>query len=336
MDEYYQNGPLPTWLGWYAQHLPQGFHAFTAGATLALELVIVWMMFLPRRYRLLCFCVVTPFEIGIIFTANYCFLNYLVLWLGVLLLDDGIVSRLWPYARRRGIQEAVRMRAAERTGTASRETVQAQESPAWKRLLPLVPAAICLSLVFYAGTFWLLVPVARSLPLPYGPVRIIQPFQIANRYGLFARMTWARYEIEFQGSDDGLHWIPYPYRFKPQRLDQAPLVYAPFQPRFEWNLWFAMLGPLQDAPWVVNVEGRLLEGSPPVLALFAGNPFPEHPPKRVRAVIYGYWFTDLKTQRATGQWWRRKYLGRFAPTLALTPTGRFDLVEAPDEAPPPP
>ena len=27
MDEYYQNGPLPTWIGWYVQHLPHWFHA---------------------------------------------------------------------------------------------------------------------------------------------------------------------------------------------------------------------------------------------------------------------------------------------------------------------
>src|SRR5215813_8526119 len=27
MDEYYQNGPLPTWLGWYVQQLPHCFHA---------------------------------------------------------------------------------------------------------------------------------------------------------------------------------------------------------------------------------------------------------------------------------------------------------------------
>jgi hypothetical protein len=36
MDEYYQNGPLPTWIGWYVQHLPHWFHASTAYATLAL------------------------------------------------------------------------------------------------------------------------------------------------------------------------------------------------------------------------------------------------------------------------------------------------------------
>ncbi len=45
MDEYYQNGPLPTWIGWYVQHLPHWFHAFATGATLGLELVVVWALF---------------------------------------------------------------------------------------------------------------------------------------------------------------------------------------------------------------------------------------------------------------------------------------------------
>jgi hypothetical protein len=88
MDEYYQNGPLPTWIGWYVQHLPHWFHWATALATLVMELAIVWMILLPRRWRIICFLIVTPWEIGVIFTANYTFLNYLVLTLGFLLLDD--------------------------------------------------------------------------------------------------------------------------------------------------------------------------------------------------------------------------------------------------------
>src|SRR6266851_4078342 len=88
LDEYYQNGPLPTWIGWHMQHLPHWFHAATAFGTLALELALAWTMFLPRRIRILCFLILTPWQIGIILSANYTFLNYLVLALGFLLLDD--------------------------------------------------------------------------------------------------------------------------------------------------------------------------------------------------------------------------------------------------------
>ena len=88
MDDYYQNGPLPTWIAWYAQHLPHWFHVGTAAFTLALELVLIWMAVLPRRFRIVLFWLVTPLQIGIILTSNYAFLNYLVLALGILLLDD--------------------------------------------------------------------------------------------------------------------------------------------------------------------------------------------------------------------------------------------------------
>ena len=119
MDEYYQNGPLPTWIGWYIQHLPHWFQAATAFATLALELAIVWMLFLPRRWRILCFLIVTPWEMGVILTANYTFLNYLVLTLGFLLLDDRFFHR-W-----------VKESAKPRSGTRGRKPLaQTGECPA--------------------------------------------------------------------------------------------------------------------------------------------------------------------------------------------------------------
>src|SRR5437773_8564501 len=96
LDEYYQNGPLPTWIGWYMQHLPHWFHTATAFGTLAVELALAWTMFLPRRIRILCFLIVTPWQIGIILSANYTFLNYLVLALGFLLLDDQFLLRFLP------------------------------------------------------------------------------------------------------------------------------------------------------------------------------------------------------------------------------------------------
>ena len=97
MDEYYQNGPLPTWIGWYVEQLPHLFHAASVYATLALELGLVWMFLLPRRWRVICFFIVTPWQIGVILTANYTFLNYLVLALAVLLLDDGSFKRWVPH-----------------------------------------------------------------------------------------------------------------------------------------------------------------------------------------------------------------------------------------------
>lgn len=96
MDQYYQNGPLPTWIGWYVSQMPQWFHADAARFTIVAELLLVWMVLLPRPFRIVCFWIVTFLQINIILTANYAFLNYLVLALGILLLDDRFLARFFP------------------------------------------------------------------------------------------------------------------------------------------------------------------------------------------------------------------------------------------------
>ncbi len=142
-------------------------------------------------------------------------------------------------------------------------------------------------------------------------------------------MTRGRYEIEFQGSRDGQVWVAYPFRFKPQALNQAPGIYAPYQPRFDWNLWFASLGSWQQNPLVPRTEERLLTNDPDVLALFAANPFPDSPPRQVRAVLWQYWFTSMEQKRKTGDWWTRRLLGVYAPVLERDAKVRWVLSPCP-------
>ncbi len=335
MDEYYQNGPLPTWVGWYVQHLPHWFHAFATGATLVLELGLVFMLFLPRRWRIVCFFIVTAWQIPVILTANYTFLNYLVLVLGFLLLDDRFLLRIMP--------ERWRTYITQRIGVPPEKHVESQDSdsslPERKSLRPL--QALRLSLVsvmliwiFYATTAPMIWIISPRLPLPTSPIAALDPFRIANRYGLFAVMTRGRYEIEFQGSNDGQTWVAYPFRYKPQDPRERPRIYAPYQPRFDWNLWFASLGSWRENLIVPSTEERLLAGSPDVLALFAGNPFPQAPPQQVRAVLWQYWFTTLEEKHTTGMWWKRKLIGLYAPVLERTPDGKVGVVQWPEPLPP--
>ena len=160
------------------------------------------------------------------------------------------------------------------------------------------------------------------------PDRLLSPFRIANAYGLFAVMTPARYEIEFQGSNDGVNWKAYPFRYKPQDPKERPGFYAPYQPRFDWNLWFASLAPWQANTWVVLTEERLLEGSSSVLGLFRSDPFKGKPPSMVRTVLWQYWFTDLATKNRTGDWWRRQEVGPFSPSVVRGPDGLPTVNEA--------
>jgi lipase maturation factor 1 len=320
MDEYYQNGPLPTWIGWYMQHLPHWFHASTVFATLALELVLVWMLFLPRRWRIVCFLIVTPWEIGVILSANYTFLNYLVLILGFLLLDDRFLLRFLP--QRWKAEASPRPALPEQQGWRGSFTQQIER-------LKLSFVAVMLTWIFYATAAQLIWMFSGELPLPTSPVEALEPFRIANRYGLFGVMTRGRYEIEFQGSEDGKTWVAYPFRYKPQDLSTPPGIYAPYQPRFDWNLWFASLGSWQDYPIVPRTEVRLLSNDADVLTLFAENPFPRQPPRQVRAVIWQYWFTSMSEKRNQGLWWRRQLVGLYAPTVELGADGKIRGVDWP-------
>jgi len=272
MDKYYENGPLPTWIGWHVQQLPHAFHATSAAYTLIAELLIAWLVFFPKKSRLVAFILTTPLQIGIILTANYAFLNYIVLFLGVLLLARSGMPAVAEFNRRNAVAVAV------------------------------------LGIVFVTTIFGFLVPSFPTL-------RWLEPFRVANSYGLFAVMTRGRYEIEFQGTTDGTTWIAYPFRFKPQDPMKRPGIYAPYQPRFDWNLWFASLGTLEQNVFVLNTEERLLEGSPPVLRLFAGNPFASKPPVAVRAMLWQYRFTTRAERARTGAWWRRTLIGNYSPVI---------------------
>jgi hypothetical protein len=357
MDEYYQNGPLPTWIGWYMQHLPHWFHASTVFATLALELVLVWMFVLPRRWRIACFFIVTPWQLVVILTANYTFLNYLVLVLGFLLLDDRFLLQFLPESWKRSFTASATV--ASEPSAHSNEPGNAREVSAgpgqpdqsrprgWKgalsqpfSILKLYFTGVMLSWIFYATTVELIWMFSIALPLPTAPVEALEPFRIANRYGLFGIMTRNRYEIEFQGSEDGETWVAYPFRYKPQDVSTPPGIYAPYQPRFDWNLWFASLGSWRDYPIVTNTEVRLLSNdtnsndtNKDVLALFEKNPFPHEPPREVRAVIWQYWFTTISERRTQGLWWRRQFLGLYAPTIEREPDGTIRGVEWPTVGP---
>ncbi len=326
MYEYYQNGPLPTWIGWYLEQLPHWFQKGTAGLTLVMELGLIFAVFIPRTaaqrrsgkpnyVRFALFVLVTLWQIAVIATANYAFLNYLVLVLAFLLLDDQTYARFLP------------ARFRHRLATEHALPISLPELGSRKHLHAIQTAGstVCLTLIAYVTTAELLQMIAPVLPLPQSPIVALEPFRIANSYGLFANMTPHRYEIEFQGSNDGTHWTPYPFRYKPQNPADRPRIYAPYQPRFDWNLWFASLGPWREAPIVPLTEQRLLENDKDVLSLFAGDPFQAKPPQQVRAVLYQYWFSTPEEKRAQHVWWTRQYLGTYAPTIAHLPDGRYTI-----------
>jgi len=289
LDYHFHTQPLPTVLAWYAEKLPAGFLRGSTFGVLAIEFGAPFLIFAPRRLRHAGAYAMLVLQLLIFLTGNYTFFNLLTMALIVFLFDDREFAR-WQFDLR--IQPSTRR---SRLGM-----------------------ALLTTLLLTLGVTRLFEAVEGGAPEPlYTLGRIAGPFQISNTYGLFAVMTTTRPEIIVEGSQDGEQWQAYEFRYKPGNVARAPRWIAPFQPRLDWQMWFAALSSYQSNPWFLGFALKLLQGSPDVLGLLESNPFPGQPPRFVRAQVYDYTFADSETRQKTGAWWKRTLTGEYLPAIGL-------------------
>ncbi len=181
----------------------------------------------------------------------------------------------------------------------------------WAAAAPTL-VVVLVSPILLANALKLSVEWPRPLLAVY---RAVSPLRSFNGYGLFAVMTTERPEIVVEGSNDGVEWRAYRFRWKPGDVREPPRIVAGHMPRLDWQMWFAALGTYRRNPWFVAFLARLAEGSPEVLDLVAENPFPAGPPRYFRARLYDYRFTDFTQRAATGAWWRRQERGDYLPAV---------------------
>jgi predicted DCC family thiol-disulfide oxidoreductase YuxK len=291
---HFMSQPLPTPLAWYAAQLPPWMLAAGTAATLVIELVLVFFIFLPRRPRALAAFAILAFQVLILLTGNYGFFNLLTMALCVFLFDDAAIRHAIPQKLSLWINER-----APRPGKAA--TVSAL-------ILALITVPVGVDRIVQALT-------PRGLPVVRALTEAVSPWLIVNAYGPFATTTETRPEIIIEGSDDGQNWREYDFRYQPGPVDRRLSWNIPHQPRLDWQMWFAAYGSFTQNPWFENLLRRLLDGSAPVLALLGPNPFPDHPPKRVRALLFDYRFADPATHVRTGQYWVRREEGLYFPEM---------------------
>jgi hypothetical protein len=292
---YFEVQPLPTPLAWYAHQLPDWLlRAGTAG-TLFVELVVPFLMFLPRRWRLLAAWLTILWQVLIIVTSNHNWFNFLTIVLCLFLFDDRALQRVVPAGLQRRLLPAGGETAAGRPGFGT---------PG----LLLAGFVLTVSAVHFVE----LVTLKRS----QGPIGVamdyVEAWRVVNKYHVFPTMPTERIELAIEGSHDGVQWEPYVFRYKPGPLDRAPPVVMPHHPRLDWRMWFVPQNPVQ-LPWFERFLRALLDNSPPVVALLDSNPFADRAPRFIRVHAYRYRFTDAESRPATGDWWQRESLGAFLP-----------------------
>lgn len=286
---HYQSQPLPNTQAWYVYKLPLWFHKASTAMMFFVELVVPFFIFAPDDFRFITFILLVGLQLNIWFTGNFSYLNYMTVVLCIVLVSDTWFKTLI----------------------------------GWSIPAPEPSSIIVDSIVTVLGACLLFLQVISlwNYFMPVSTFRKIldwvYSFHIANRYGIFAVMTTKRYEIVVEGSDDGVNWKEYLFQYKPSELDRRPRRISPYQPRLDWQAWFLPFTDYYSEPWFQNFLVRLLQGSPYVLKLLRHNPFPEKPPRFIRALAYDYIFSTAEEKKKSGVWWTREYVGFYSPTLSL-------------------
>ncbi len=304
LDYHYWSQPLPTVIGWWADQSPEWFKKFSVAFCLVVEIIVPFFIWTPRRLRLLACGLLIFLQITIAATGNYCFFNLLAVALCLLLVDDVVWRQKSATVIR--LREATARQADRRDGYSDRLSTY------------VAVVVIVLTLPLNAQlTYSAFKPQAEWSRLLGSVYARAESFRIVNGYGLFRVMTKDRREIVIEGSADGIDWQSYEFKWKPGDVMRAPGWCAPHQPRLDWQMWFAALGLYRQNPWFVQTVISLLHGKPEVAALFERNPFPQSPPRYVRATVYRYRFTTAEEHQATGASWKRQELGEYLPGVSL-------------------
>ena len=295
LNYYFETQPLPHWGSWYAHQLPEWLLKFGVGTTLFIELIVPFMIFLPRGPRFFAAWATILLQVLIILTSNHNFFNFLTIALCLFLFDDQALRRVIPAPVQRWL------------------TMGRTATPAQRPIKSVLLAALASFIVFISAfQMWEMFTNDRS-PEPVASImKAVRPYQIVHRYHVFPNMRTIRTEIIVEGSMNGEDWQAYEFKYKPGDPVSALDVVIPHQPRLDWMMWFVPMGP-PFWPLFESFLYGLIENSPPVVGLLSTNPFPEQPPKYLRVSLYNYRFADPKTNSDTGKWWERHYIGPFFP-----------------------
>jgi hypothetical protein len=292
LDYFFETQPMPNPLSWYFHHLPRRLLHGGVAFNHFVELIVPFGFFLPQPYAGIAGIFTIVFQLMLIAGGNLSWLNWLTIVLAITTIDDRFLRWL-PIAA----PTAQQMGGVQKTATVGLAGVVA--------ILSIAPTLNMLSPGQVMNTAF-------------------NPLQIVNTYGAFGSITKERYEIVIEGADadtisPSTTWREYEFKGKPGDVTYRPPLVAPYHMRLDWLMWFAAMSTPSEHPWFASLLLKLLEGDRAVLGLLRTDPFPDHPPRWIRAQLYLYKFTSPEEHRRTGAWWTRSLVAPYFPEVRLKP-----------------
>ncbi len=322
-DEVWRNGtalyyhfetqPMPGPLSRWFHFLPRIFLKAGVWYNFLAELVAPWFVFWPRLARHIAGSVIVILQIVLILSGNLSFLNWLTILPALACFDDGFWSKILPRPLVRRAEEAA----------ARSEPYRPMLATAWV-------VTVTIAILSIQPVFNMLSP-RQIMNTSFDPLDIV------NTYGAFGSVGRERLNVVFEGTmdevpDDKARWKAYPYKGLPVAPDQRPPQIAPYHLRLDWQMWFAAMSSPEEYPWTFNLISKLLHNDPGAIGLFAANPFPDKPPRWIRAVLYRYSFADPRN--SGGRWWNRERIGdTWLPAMSVNDPQLTELLKRAGWAP---
>lgn len=303
---HYETQPVPNPVSRLIHFAPAWFHKFGVLWNHFVELVVPWFALSAGVFRNASGVLMGSFMGVLIASGNLSFLNWLTIVPCLACIDDSVWRRILP----RFLSDCADRAAA----------CQTPSRTSW------VAGGVLAAVVA-----WLSVEPLKNLLSPRQAMNAsFDRLHLVNTYGAFGTVGRERYEIVFEGTDEVMalessHWREYDFKAKPGDPKRKPPFISPYHYRLDWQIWFAAIPGVhydlrtlptpQHYPWVVHFVWKLLHNDAGTLSLLVGNPFPEAPPRYVRALVYRYRFAPLA--KGDGEWWTRERVGNWLPPMSL-------------------
>ena len=294
---HYETQPIPSPLSPYFHFMPKLFHKLGVLWNHFIELIVPFFVFYPRILRHLAGVLLISFQFILILSGNLSFLNWLTIVPAIACFDDSFFKKILP---RWIIKKSEYARE-------NQKTYSWQPYISWSLVILIAMLSIpviqnLLSLHQYMNTSFTSIP-------------------IVNTYGAFGSIGKERYELILEGTTDEVItsktlWKEYEFKAKPGNIYRHLPIIAPYQPRIDWQIWFAAMESPQQNPWLIHLIWKLLDNDKDALGLLANNPYSNNPPKYIRVQFYKYQFN--KPGEKSGAVWSRTYIGEWLPPLSRT------------------